>query len=398
MTISQSGLERLHEAMGARVADRVFPGIVTLIAQGDDVHVDAIGTLSFERREPLQRNTIFRITSMTKPILAAATKMLVEHGRLALDEPVDRLLPELARLRVLERIDGPLDKTVPANRPITLEDLLTFRLGHGLVVEPTFDPPFPVITAANALGLALGPPEPRTPHAPDEWIRRFATLPLMYQPGQRWQYNTGSMVLSVLIARAAGQSLEHVLRTRIFAPLGMSETGFSLSASDVGRLPDQYMPDVQTGKLQVYAASSAEVWTEPPVFPSGAGGLLSTVDDYLAFARLLLNRGIHKGRRLLSERSLELMTTNHLTPEQIAGGGPILHGEGWGYGMAVSVRPDEISSRPGRYGWAGGYGTIWFNDPHRNLVAMAMTQAADFLFNGSADEFSRLAAGAVSSR
>jgi CubicO group peptidase (beta-lactamase class C family) len=177
----------------------------------------------------------------------------------------------------------------------------------------------------------------------------------------------------------------------------MSDTGFSMSASDVGRLPDQYMPDVQTGQLQVYVAPSAEVWTKPPVFPSGAGGLLSTVDDYLAFARLLLNRGIDKGRRLLSERSVELMTTNHLTLEQIAGGGPILHGEGWGFGMAVSVKPDEISPSPGRYGWAGGYGTTWFNDPHRNLVAMAMTQAADFLFNGSADEFSRLAAGAVSS-
>jgi CubicO group peptidase (beta-lactamase class C family) len=394
MTMSQTGLERLHEAMATRVASKTFPGIVTLVAHGDDVHADAIGTLSFERREPMQRNTIFRITSMTKPILAAATMMLVEDGNLELDEPVDRLLPELAEPRVLEQIDGPLDITGPANRPITLEDLLTFRMGHGMVVEPTFDPPFPVITAANELGLALGPPEPRTPHAPDEWIRRFATLPLMYQPGQRWQYNTGSMVLSILVARAAGQSLEDVLRTRIFAPLGMSETGFSMSASDVGRLPDQYMPDFQTGRLQLYTASSADVWTKPPVFPSGAGGLLSTVDDFLAFARLLLNRGVHEGHRLLSERSVELMTTNHLTPEQIAGGGPILDGEGWGYGMGVSVKPDEVSPSPGRYGWAGGYGTTWFNDPHRELVAMAMAQAADFLFNGSADEFSKLAAAA----
>ena len=215
MTTSPAGLSRLHEAMAARVANRAFPGIVTLVAHGDDVHVDAIGTLALEGREPMQRDTLFRITSMTKPILAAATMMLVEDGTLALDEPVDRLLPELANPRVLERIDGPLDRTVPANRPITVEDLLTFRLGHGLVVEPTFDPPFPVILAANELELAMGPPEPRTPHAPDEWIKRFATLPLMYQPGQRWQYNTGSLLLSMLLARASGQSLSDVLRVRV---------------------------------------------------------------------------------------------------------------------------------------------------------------------------------------
>jgi CubicO group peptidase (beta-lactamase class C family) len=395
MTTSQTGLDRLHEAMAARVAANVFPGIVTLVAHGDEVHVDAIGTLSFGRREPMQRNTIFRITSMTKPILATATMMLVEDGKLALDESVDRLLPELANRRVLEQIDGPLDKTVPANRPITIEDLLTFRMGHGLVVEPTFDPPFPVISAGNELGLAMGPPEPRTPHDPDEWIRRFATLPLMNQPGQRWQYNTGSFVLGILVARAAGQGLEDVLRIRIFAPLGMNETGFSMLPSGVGRLPDQYMPDFQTGKLELHTASSADVWTKPPVFPSGAGGLLSTVDDYLAFARLLLNRGAYQGRRLLSERSVQLMTTNHLSPEQIASGGPILQGQGWGYGMAVSVQPDEVSAVPGRYGWAGGYGTCWFNDPHRNLVTIAMTQTADFLFNGSTDEFSKLAAAAI---
>jgi CubicO group peptidase (beta-lactamase class C family) len=395
MTTSKAGLDRLHEAMAARVASNRFPGIVSLVARDDQVHVDAIGTLAFDSHEPMRRDTIFRITSMTKPILAAATMMLIEDGKVALDEPVHRLLPELANPRVLEQIDGPLDRTVPATRPITVEDLLTFRMGHGLVVEPTFDPQFPVITAANELGLAMGPPEPRTPHAPDEWIRRFATLPLMYQPGQRWQYNTGSLVLGVLVARAAGESLEDVFRTRIFEPLGMHETGFWMSAADTGRLPEQYMPDFQTGELHPYSLSSADVWTRPPVFPSGAGGLRSTEDDYLAFARLLLNRGVHHGQRLLLERSVELMTTNHLTPEQIASGGPILGGQGWGYGMSVSVQPDVVSAVPGRYGWAGGYGTIWFNDPHRNLIAIGMSQVADFLFNGSADEFSKLAAVAV---
>ena len=132
-------------------------------------------------------------------------------------------------------------------------------------------------------------------------------------------------------------------------------------------------------------------WTRPPAFPSGAAGLLSTVDDYLAFSRLLLHKGVHKDGRLLSEESVRLMTANHLTPEQMAGAGPVLAGRGWGFGIAVVIGPDEVSAVPGRYGWDGGYGTSWFNDPTRNLVAIAMTQTGDFLFNGGLAEFAELA-------
>src|SRR5438105_47281 len=233
-SLSQAGLDRLHQAMAARVANGALPGMVTLLAHGDEVHVDAIGTMAFGSDRPMTRDTIFRIASLTKPILATATMMLVEDGTLALDEPVDRLLPELADRRVLRRIDGPLGDTVAANRPITVEDLLTFRMGYGMVIDltatPPFDPPFPIVQAANELQLVMGPPDPRTPHDPDQWMERFATLPLMYQPGERWQYNTGSLVLGVLVARAAGQPLEVVFRTRVFGPLGLSDTGFSMPA------------------------------------------------------------------------------------------------------------------------------------------------------------------------
>jgi CubicO group peptidase (beta-lactamase class C family) len=328
---------------------------------------------------------------MTKPILAAATMMLVEDGTLALNEPVDRLLPELARRRVLTRIDGPLDQTVPANRPITVEDLLTFRMGYGMIFEPVFEPPYPIINAANEMQLAMGPPDPRTPHNPDEWIRRFGMLPLMYQPGERWQYNAGSLVLGVLVARASGRRLEDFFRCRIFEPLGMKRTGFAMPARSADRLPGLYMTNFQTGKLELLTVSAPSEWTRLPAFPSGAAGLASTVDDYLAFSRLLLNNGVHKDRRLLSEQSVRLLMTNHLTPEQIAGAGPLLAGRGWGYGMAVTTAPDEISP-PGRYGWDGGYGTSWFTDPNRNLTAMALTQTVDFLFNGGLAEFQRLAA------
>jgi CubicO group peptidase (beta-lactamase class C family) len=151
------------------------------------------------------------------------------------------------------------------------------------------------------------------------------------------------------------------------------------------------MTNFQTGKMELRTGSGPAVWGKPPAFPSGAAGLVSTVDDYLAFARLLLNEGVHNGRRLLSERSVRLMTTNHLTPEQIAAGGPILGGQGWGFGVGVATAPDEVSATPGRYGWNGGYGTFWFNDPNRDLVAIAMTQVSDILFNGTTTEFAKLA-------
>jgi CubicO group peptidase (beta-lactamase class C family) len=387
----ETGLDRLHEAMAARVAKGELPGMVTLVARGGEVHVDTIGVMAFGSDEPMRRDTIFRITSMTKPILALATMMLVEDGAIALDEPVDHLLPELANRKVLKRIDGPLDDTVPARRPITIEDLLTFRMGHGLILEPTFDPPYPIITAAHDLQLVMGPPDPRTPHSPDEWLKRFGTLPLMYQPGERWQYNTGSLVLSVLVARASGRPLADSFETRVFEPLGMKDTGFSMSADKSSRLPTQYQTNFQTGKMELQTQSGPSVWTKPPAFPSGAAGLLSTMDDYLAFARLLQSEGTHQNKRLLSKESVRLMTTNHLTPEQMAGGGPVLGGQGWGFGMAVVTASDEVSPVPGRYGWNGGYGTFWCNDPSRGLVAIAMSQTSDILFNGTTTEFAKLA-------
>jgi CubicO group peptidase (beta-lactamase class C family) len=248
-------------------------------------------------------------------------------------------------------------------RPITVEDLLTYRMGHGMIFAPAVQPPYPIITAADELRLVTGPPDPRTPLNPDEWVRRFGTLPLMWQPGQRWQYNSAALVLGVLIARAARQPLETFLRRRVFQPLGMNHTAFCLPRADASRLPGLYMTNPQTGQMELQPVSTPQEWTRPPAFPSGAGGLASTIDDYLAFSRLLLNGGVHRGRRLLSARSVRLMTTNHLTPRQLADAGPIpLTGRGWGYGMAVSVVPDEVSA-PGRYGWEGAYGTSWFKRP-----------------------------------
>jgi CubicO group peptidase (beta-lactamase class C family) len=381
----------LPDAMGARVERGEFPGIVTLVARDEDVRVDAIGVTHFGGDVPMRRETPFRIASMTKPIAAAAAMSLVEDNMIDLEEPVHRLLPELADRRVLVRSDAGLEETVPAHRPITIDDLLTFRMGWGHIVEPTFMPSVPISRRADELQLVMAQPDPRTPHDPDEWIRRFGTLPLIYQPGERWSYNTGSLVLGVLLARAAGKPLEEVLRERIFEPLGMRHTGFSLPADQAAQLPGYYMTDEDSGKLAEITITGPEVWSRPPAFPSAAGGLASTADDYLAFARMLLHKGVHGGTRVLSEKSVEMMTTNHLTPEQIAGGGILLSGSGWGFGMAVTVAPDEISETPGRYGWSGGYGCDWFTDPDARLIAIALTQVSDFLWSGALTEFAKLA-------
>ncbi len=388
-----AGLDSLHAAMAARVDRSELPGMVTLVATGDQVHVDAIGVKAFGSLDPMHVHTPFRIASMTKPILAAATMMLVEDGVMSVDDPVDRWLPELANRRVLKQIDGSLDDTVPARRPITVEDLLTLRMGFGQLTEPTFDPPFPIVNAANALQLVLGPPDPPTPHSPDEWIQRFGTLPLMYQPGERWQYNVGSLVLGVLVARASGKPLGDFFGARIFEPLGMRHTGFSQPAQLTRQLPSYYMTNFENGQLERRDVSTPDAWTRPPAFPSGAGGLMSTVEDFLQFARMLLNKGVSRdSTRLLSEKSVELMATNHLTAEQIAGAGILLHGSGWGYGMGVILEPDAEWPVPGRYGWSGGYGTSWFNDPLRGIIAMVMTQVSDFLWNGGLVEFEKLVA------
>src|SRR5579863_8645194 len=194
--LSRVRLDRMHDVMVSYVERGEVPGLVTLVSRRGEVHVDVIGTMAFEGHDPMRRDTIFHISSMTKPIIAVATMILAEECKLRLDEPVDRWLPELAERRVLKRLDGPLDDTVPAKRAITVRDLLTFCMGFGqLMAAPDA---YPVLQAANEQQIGMGPPSPSTTSAPAEWMRRLGSLPLMYQPGEHWIYNTGSDVLGVL--------------------------------------------------------------------------------------------------------------------------------------------------------------------------------------------------------
>lgn len=375
--LSKARLGRMHDVMAGYVERGEVPGIVTLVSRRGEVHVDVIGMKAVEGLDPMRRDTIFRISSMTKPITAAATMILVEECKVRLDEPVDRWLPELADRKVLKRLDGPLDDTVPANRPITVRDLLTFRMGFGQMMAPP--DAYPILKAASEQQIGMGPPSPSTLPAPNEWMRRLGQLPLMHQPGEKWMYNTGSDVLGVLIARASGQPLETFLRERLFEPLDMKDTGFSVQAASLDRLATSYWTDPQSGQLVVYDEARGGQWSRPPAFPSGAGGLVSTIDDYLAFGQMMLNHGKHGSERILSRLSVELMTTDQLTPEQKAVSGLVpgyFDSHGWGFGVSVVTRRDDVAAVPGRYGWDGGLGTSWYSDPKEDMVIILMTQRA----------------------
>jgi CubicO group peptidase (beta-lactamase class C family) len=382
--LSKAALRQLHESMSGYTTRGEVPGLVTLVARREEVHVDALGTATINGADvrPVRRDTIFRIASMTKAITAIATMMLVEQGKLKLDESVDRLLPELANRKVLKRPDGPVDDTVLAKRAITLRDLLTFRLGTGLLLA---DPAtHPIVSKMYELHVGVTPFPAQMQLTPDEWMKNLGGLPSIYQPGESWLYHTGSEILGVLIARASGQTLETFFRERIFAPLGMKDTAFSVPADKLDRFGPCYSLDPRTKKLNVTDPAAGQ-WSRPPKFPAGGGGLVSTVDDYLAFARMLLNNGQYGGqsadqsgqKRIVSASSVEMMTTNQITPEQQEMGRLILGpNTGWGFGVSVLVKPDGLAARPGRYGWNGGLGSSWWNDPNGGLAAIIMTECA----------------------
>jgi CubicO group peptidase (beta-lactamase class C family) len=375
--LSEVRLGRMHDTMAGYVERGAVPGIVTLVSRRGEVHVDTIGRKALDGSDPMRRDTIFRISSMTKPVAAVAAMILVEECKLRLDEPVNRLLPELANRRVLRRLDGPLDDTVPADRSITLRDLLTLRLGFGFAMAPDATP---IEEAESTQGLmTLGPPKPQTPHDPDEWLRRFAALPLMHQPGEWWMYPTGFSLLGVLIARASGQPLETFLRERIFAPLGMKDTGFSVPAAKRDRLATSYWISPDSGALDRYDGVDDSQWSRPPTFPDAAGGLVSTIDDYLAFGAMLLNNGAYGRERILSRPAVEAMTTNQLTPEQQVSAGFFLgENRGWGFGVSIVSKRDDVAAVPGRFGWDGGLGTSWSSDRSEGMVAILMTQVLGF--------------------
>jgi CubicO group peptidase (beta-lactamase class C family) len=373
--LSTVGLARLHDSMAAHVAAGRLPGLVTLVACGDDVAIDAIGTPSFDDDAPMAGDAIFRIASLSKPITAVATLSLVDEGLLRLDQPVDDLLPELANRRVVRAIDAELDDTVAATRAITVEDLLSYRLGFGIVMAPPGS--YPIQRAEAQLGLRSisGPPWPPVAHDVDGWIGALGSLPLMHQPGEQWLYNTAGQVLGVLLARACGRDLESVLRERIFEPLGMGDTGFTVPTEKLGRLTTFYQPDPATGGLAVLDAAADSWWRTAPSFPDASGWLVSTIGDYWKFVSMVLAGGTGRGERILSPEAIDLMTTDRLTSGQRNASTLFLgeHG-GWGLGLTVPASGWSDQPLPCGIGWDGGSGTTWRSHLGRGVTGILLTQ------------------------
>jgi len=378
--LSKSRLARMRDVMAGYVERGEVPGLVLAVARRGEALIEPIGAADPDGT-PIRADTIFRMSSMTKPITAAATMICVEECKLRLDEPVDRLLPELADRVVLRRPDGPLDDTVPACRAITVRDLLTFVWGLGMIVAPpgTLPTHWPIQQAMDDLELNQSMPDVTVPPSPDEWLRRLGTVPLMHQPGAGWMYHTGSDVLGVLIARATSQPFGQFLRERIFEPLRMTDTGFSVPAASLSRLAT----GVHDNGVDVYDAVADSKWRKPPAFPSGAGGLVSTVQDYLAFGEMILHEGRYDGGRLLSRASVEMMTSDQLTAEQKRECGPwapYFTNHGWGFGMSVATKRQDLGEPAGRFGWNGALGSVWYADPGEGLDLILMTGSAKFAF------------------
>jgi CubicO group peptidase (beta-lactamase class C family) len=327
----------LHDLLETTVASGTVPGAAALVARGEDVEIVGVGEV-----EP---DSIVRIASITKPITAAAVMLLVEDGLLALDDPIARWLPELASPHVVRTPQSAIDDVVPVARAITVEDVLTSRAGWGFPSDFSL----PAVVELFQRLPAFGPRE-----TPDEWLVTLARLPMLCQPGEEWLYNTCSDVQGVLIARVSGRTLPEFVAERIFEPLGMSDTGFHVPREKLDRLPPYRGPD--------FALIEDELWTAPPIFPSGAGGLVSTLADWHRFGRMLLA----DGAGLLSPQSVRLMTTDHLTQQQRQASTLFLEGSGWGFGGAVAA--------DGRYGWIGGTGTTAHVVKSTDTIGILLTQ------------------------
>lgn len=336
-----------------------MPGLVALVAQrGRDPDVVALGAreIAGERVAP---DSIFRISSVTKPITGAAAMVLVRDGAIELDAPIERWLPELANRRVLRAMEAELDDTVPVDHPPTVRELLTFTWGFGTPIAPPGR--YPIQRAVAAMPLCQsGPPKPSLFAPPDEWMRLLGTLPLMHQPGARWMYNTGADVLAVLIARVAKQPFDEFLQERLFAPLGMHDTAFSCATRS--RFTAAYA--VKDDALVIFDPIDGE-WSKPPPFPSGAAGLVSTVADLHKFGAMLLD-----GDALVRE-----MMTSQLSDAQRAASNDFVGyftENSWGYCGGVVVGNDP-SGAPGTYGWDGGTGATFRVDPAAGEIAILLS-------------------------
>jgi CubicO group peptidase (beta-lactamase class C family) len=358
----------LNQASIREVCDAgVLAGAVTMVWQrGELLQVNEIGYRDIDARLPMQRDTLFRIASMTKPVTVAAVMSLVDEGKLALTDPIVRWAPELADVRVLDDPHGPLDRTHPVQRAILIEDLLTHTSG----LAYAFSVSGPISKAYMRLPFNQGP---------DAWLSELAELPLVHQPGDRVTYSHAIDLLGVIASRVDGKPFHQVLDERVLGPAGMPDTGFFVSPEARRRAATMYR---LTDEHQLQHGVMGPPHITPPSFCNAGGGLWSTADDYLRFVRMLLGDGTVDGVRVLSPESTRLMRTDRLTDEQKRHnflGAPYWVGRGFGLNLSVVTDPAKSAplfgpGGPGTFSWPGAYGTWWQADPSADLIVLYLIQ------------------------
>ena len=359
-------------------------GVVTLIwRKGEEVAFDAVGQRDIAAGKPMTRDTLFRIMSMTKPITSVAALMLMEEGKLRLEDPITRWAPEFAGMEVLKDPQGALTDTVPAARDITIEDLMTHRSG----IAYGFTSIGPI---AHAYEDVLGdiPSYLHGSKSVDAWMAALGGLPLSYPPGERFHYGHSTDVLGFIVGRIEGMAFRDVLMKRILGPLGMVDTDFWIPPEKRDRAAEVYRMKTDQSGIELVPHAHRDA---PPSFCGGGGGLISTVDDYLKFARMLLNGGELDGTRYLKPETVKLMQTNRLTDAQREipfMGIPFWAGQGFGLGLSVIVDAEKQAwmgpGANGAFSWPGAYGTWWRAEPSEEMILIYMIQNAMALGPGAA--------------
>jgi CubicO group peptidase (beta-lactamase class C family) len=385
---SGEALAGIPPALKAIVEAGDLSGFVTLAwRRGELAQLNILGRRDIAAKLPMERDTLFRIASMTKPITSVAALMLMEEGKFQLDDPISKWAPEFSNMAVLKSAQGPLDETFAAPRAITMDDLFTHRSG----LAYGFSSLGPIAHEyQRVLGDVLN-----NAMVPDDWMKALAQLPLLYSPGERFHYSHSTDVLGFIVGRIAGKPFRDVLKERLFEPLGMIDTDFYVPPEKRNRAAVVYRQDQSSGRLDPVPFVQ---YDSPPAFCGGGGGLISTVDDYLKFARMMLNKGELDGRRFLKRQTVELMCTNRLTPAQreilFLGAIPMWAGMGFGLGVSVITDPDKLGflgmGAVGSFGWPGAFGTWWQADPANDMILIYLIQNSMPLEPGA---IAQLAAG-----
>jgi len=389
--MSSARLDRIGERMQWYIDQRLVPGTVTLVARkGKVVHVEARGQRWVEQNQPMTEDTIFRIASMTKPITSVALMMLFEEGKFQLNDPIANWLPEFTNMQVAVPTEGdPAGvpyKLVPADKPITVEHVLTHTAGFANSYRNAY-----TMAMHEKISARQGPDD-----TVGAYVTRLAALPLNYQPGTKWEYSRATCVVGRLVEVMSGMTLDEYFREKIFKPLGMNDTHFYLPKEKLDRFVANYKPEGDDNHIVLVEApdENSGFVKEPHIYFMGSGGLVSTISDYWRFHQMMLNGGELNGVRILGRKTVELMTSNHTRDLPIW-----LRGPGGGFGLGYSVTTDigeaNSMSSVGTYGWGGAFCTYFWVDPKEDVVGIVMTQVRPYTHINIRQDFQNLAMQAI---